>query len=413
MGSFNRNHLKNIRDIFENKTGVELSSHKSVRHSFRTGMVLIAVFVCFFTITAFAMNLFSSLSGDDLSLSATYEGNGIVSIQVENRSDKALTFQSQLKLMQWSASEEVMPISKNITFSGTEFAAHSSGVMTIDISNAYDMELLEQPLADDHYYFVLTNNSFTFGQDWMCGVPFSKPIDTTAEEPHPVAPAEADKELVAQVMEELQPFFENYTADPADRNNMVSEYYAKCKELLSKIDGTVVAPVSPMLLVDCMNPAVVFDETAPLETQHWLTGENYYTLDGYNMPVGAAQTDNALVLSALVPQHKGEIDGGAEVPLIYIFTYDVNDIKDSQDYAFVRGQLLTFEQMDQYIVYEDSQYVCYEVTDLFYSDLRQHVESIISQRTDIYFDEQIWQRVQNIYNYFKDKDTLSRGFYYK
>ncbi|MEA4931997.1 MAG: hypothetical protein VB071_00150, partial [Lawsonibacter sp.] len=264
----------------------------------------------------------------------------------------------------------------------------------------------------DHYYFVLTNNNFMFGQDWMCTIFFSDPIETIVAEPDPIAPAEADKDLVAQVIEELQPYFENYTADPADRNNMVKEYYAKCKELLRKINDNVVAPVSPMLLVDCMNPSVVFDETAPLETQHWLTGENYYTLDGYNMPVGATETDRALVLSAYVPQHKGEVDGGAEVPLIYIFTYDVNDIKNSQDYAFIRGQLLTFEQMEQYKVYADSQYVCYEVTDLFYSDLRQHTESIISQRTDVYFDEQVWQKVQNIYHYFKDKDTLNSRFSY-
>lgn len=242
-------------------------------------------------------------------------------------------------------------------------------------------------IVDDHYNFVLTNNNFMFGQDWMCTVSFSDPIETIAEEPDPIAPAEADKKLVAHVMEELKPYFENYMADPADRNNMVNEYYAKCKELLNKINGNVVTPVSPMLLVDCINPTVVFDETAPLETQHWLTGEHYYTLDGYNMPVGTTKTDRALVLSAYVPLHKGEVDGGAEVPLIYIFTYDVNDIKSPQDYAFIRGQLLTFEQMEQYKVYEDSKYVCYEVSDLFYSDLRQHTESIISQRTDIYFDE--------------------------
>lgn len=165
MGSFNRNHLQNIRDIFENKTGVKLSSRKLVRHPGRTGMVLVAVFACFFTITAFAMSLFPSLSGDDLGLTATYEGNGVVAIQVENRSDKELNFQSRLKLMRWSTSEEVMPTSNNVTFSGTNFAAHSSGIMTIDISNTYDMELLEQPLVDDHYYFVLTNNNFMFGQD--------------------------------------------------------------------------------------------------------------------------------------------------------------------------------------------------------------------------------------------------------
>ena len=52
--------------------------------------------------------------------------------------------------------------------------------------------------------------------------------------------------------------------------------------------------------------------------------------------------------------------------------------------------------------------VCYEVTDLFYTNLRQHTESMVSQRSDIYFDEQVWERVENIYNYYKDRDVLNR-----
>ena len=69
--------------------------------------------------------------------------------------------------------------------------------------------------------------------------------------------------------------------------------------------------------------------------------------------------------------------------------------------------------MDAYKVYEDAQYACYEVTDLFYTDLRQYVESMVGQRSDMYFDEQIWSRVQNIYNYYTDKEELSSRFFYK
>lgn len=128
--------------------------------------------------------------------------------------------------------------------------------------------------------------------------------------------------------------------------------------------------------------------------------------------VKAHWCESALVLSAYVPQHKGEVDGGAEVPLLYFFTYSVDDIQSLEDYAFIHGQIITFEQLEQYKVYEDDQYVCYEVTDLFYTNLRQHVESIISQRSDIYFDEQVWERVENIYTYYKDRDVLASRFYY-
>lgn len=411
MDSFNRTNLQNIKDIFEEKTGVALETRRH-RQPVRTAMLVAAVLVCSLAMTAFAASLFSSLSGDELSLSATYERNGIVSIQVENQSDKELCFQQQLKIMRWSTGEEITPLSDEIAFSGTEFKAHTNGVMTVDISNAYNMNFLEQPLTDDHYYFVLTNNNFVFGQDWMCAVTFAEPIKTVEEEPIPVTPVEADKELAAQIMEELQSYFENYYTNIADRRNHIDNYFVKCQELLATLDRDIVVSEASPLVIDGLNPDVIFDKTAPLETQHWLTGLYSHTLDGYGIPVGSVEGESALVLSAYVPQHKGEVDGGAEVPLLYFFTYNVNDIQSLEDYAFIHGQIMTFEQMEQYKVYEDDQYVCYEVTDLFYTDLRQHVESIISQRSDVYFDKQVWERVENIYTYYKNRDVLASRFYY-
>jgi len=63
---------------------------------------------------------------------------------------------------------------------------------------------------------------------------------------------------------------------------------------------------------------------------------------------------------------------------------------------------LTFEEMEIYKIYEDGQYVCYDVSGLFYSDLRRYVESMVSQRSDVYFDEQIWERVQNLCTYYRE-----------
>lgn len=152
--------------------------------------------------------------------------------------------------MRWSTGEEIPPLSDDILFSGTQFKAHTSGFMTLDLSSAYDMELLEQPLTDDHYYLVLTNNHFAFDQDF--------------------------------------------------------------------------------------------------------------------------------------------------------FTYETDAVQNPQDYTFIRGRLMAFEQMEEYKIYEDERYVCYNVSSLFYSDLRQYVESMVSQRSDVYFDEQVWERVQNIYTYYNE-----------
>lgn len=403
MDSFNRTNLQNIKDIFEEKTGVNLDARQR-RHPFRMAMVVAAVMVCCLSMTAFAVSLFSSLSGDDLALSATYEGNGVVAVQVENRSDKELHFQPTLKLMQWTTSAEVKPLTGDVSFSNTNIPPHSSGTMIIDLSDAYDMALLETPLAiDDWYYFVLTNNNFLFGQDWMCTVHFVEPVITPPEYPTPILPIETDAELVAEIMEELRPYFESYTSDPAERNKLSSEYLALCQRLLEQVDGTIVPSVSPMeLTVKDSDHPVIFDSSVPSDMQLQLTGLHRRTTDGYDKMIGSSDTEQALVLSAYIPQHKGDIDGGVDIPLIYVFTYEKSAIKTQQDYAFIRGQLMTFEQMEQYKIYEDSQYVCYDVSNLFYSDLRQYVESMVSQRSDVYFDEQVWARVQNIYNYYRE-----------
>ena len=363
-------------------------------------------------LTAFTVVRFSSLSGDELSLSASYEGNGIVLIEVENRSDKDLEFQPKMKLMLWSTGEEIAPVTENIEFNGTGIKANSKGVLTIDISKAYDVEQLEKPLNDDNYYFVLTNNNFAFGQDWICTVEFAETVNTTEVSETPIPPSEADEKLVSEVDESLKPYFDRYVTDPVERGQSAYEYLEKCAKVIEKAGSRVVPSVSPMLIVDCMEPEVVFDDTVPLETQHQLTGQQWHTLDGYGIPVGASDSESALVISAYVPQYKGDNDGGVEMPLVYIFTYEVSNIMSMQDCAFIHGRIITFEELEQYKVYEDEQYVCYEVSELFYTDLRAHVESMLSQRTDVYFDEQIWNRVENIYNYYTDKNVLSSRFFY-
>lgn len=375
--------------------------------------VTAAVIFCYFTMTVSAFSLFSSLSGDDLSLLATYEGNGMVSVQVENKSGKELHFQAALKLMRWSTGEEIKPLTNEVSFSNTEIPAHSSGTMVIDLSKSYDLTLLETSLPDgDWYYFVLTNNNFVFGQDWMCTVEFTQPIPTSKNEPESIAPTDADPELIAKITEELRPYFENYTLDADERNRLTGEYLKLRQQLLGQLDVNVVASVSPMELTLINNDkSVLFDSTVPTDMQLQLTGLHRRGVDGYGKIICSSAEEKAMVLSAYIPQHKGEIDGGVDIPLIYIFIYNVHDIKNLQDYAFIRGQLMTFEQMEQYKIYEDEQYICYDASDLFYTDLRQYVENImVSQRNDVYFDEQVWGRVQNIYNYYRENMGTLLGY---
>ena len=73
MDSFNRANLQNIRNIFEKKTGVDLGNGKSFR-PFKMVMVTAVMMICCLSTTAFAVSLFSSLSGDDLEISAVSLG---------------------------------------------------------------------------------------------------------------------------------------------------------------------------------------------------------------------------------------------------------------------------------------------------------------------------------------------------
>ncbi len=411
-GGYIRTNLQNIRDIFEEKTGVDLDRRKSFR-PFKMAMVMAVVVICSLCTTAFAVGMFSSLSGDDLKLSSVYEGNGIVSVLVENKSGKEIHFQSALKLMQWTTSEEIEPLTeKKISFHNTRIPAHSRGTMTIDLSESYDLVLLETPLAgNDWYYFILTNNHFVFGQDWMCSVDFVEASTVPNEYSTPVAPVETDAKLVSEITEELRPYFESYTTDPAERNQLSKEYLALCQKLLEQVDGRIVPSVSPMeLTVIDSDQIPVFDTSVPMDMQLQLTGLHRRTTDGYDKIIGSSDTEQALVLSAYIPQRKGDIDGGVDVPLIYVLTYEKDKIASSQDCTFINGQFVTFEQMGPYRIYEDEQYVCYDVSHLFYSELRPYVESMVSQRSDVYFDEQVWERVQNIYDYYKENLGKLMGY---
>lgn len=170
MKFFQQRNLQNIKTIFEEKSGLSLSPAPC--RPYRTLLTACLVLLCCVVGSGFAHSLFSSLQGDSLSLLPRYVGDGVFEIKIENNSHKELHFQEQIKLMQWSNSEEIAPLSDEVQFSGTEFAPHSEGIMTIDLSAAYDIGFLEQPLENDHYYLVLTNNDFVFGQDWICSVDF-------------------------------------------------------------------------------------------------------------------------------------------------------------------------------------------------------------------------------------------------
>ena len=377
-------------------------------------LLIAALIALILAVPGCAKFLFSPLNGDELSLGGTYRGNGIVTVEVKNGSDKELKFQKQLKLMCWETSEEVEKQGGEVVFQNTEFAPHTEGTMVVDISAAYDVAALEQ--SSELHYFILTNNDFLFGHDWMCSFRFREPEETEPTQP----PTEPDPALgvsqsIADIEEELRFYFE--LAYPVRDDQQNALYSRKVAQLLQEFTGNVISPVDPGLIVGPSPADVVFDETFPKELQYQLVGEHYTSLDGYGRMVGAkangiGDTDLCLKLEALLPQYPGQTDGGVGMPLLYLFTYETPMTMEKDNYAFIYGRVMTFEELKGYKVYEDQQYTVYEVTDLFYTDLDAYLDYFLTTRTDIYSDEQVRQRIRNIYDYYKVKENLTNAFYY-
>ena len=181
MKKYSRENLKDIQAIVQEKTGAAIvPDRKPAGYKIRKMAFLAGSLLCLVSLSVFAYAKFSGLNGDLAGFASAYQDDGRFEIVIINDSDKELELQDDVKVMQWSTSKEVEGDSGKIRMSGQTIAPHSQGVISIDLSEGYDVEAMEENLPEgDWYYFVLTNNNFTFGQDWMCSFDFE--IEQTEE----------------------------------------------------------------------------------------------------------------------------------------------------------------------------------------------------------------------------------------
>ena len=417
MSRFTKNNLRNIRQTFEEKTGVNLNVESRVSPK-KTKYLLLAAALCALLLASCARTLFSGLNGDDLSLGGTYLGDGIVSIEVVNRSDKALEFQKQVKLMGWRNGEvEPLP-GGTVRVENTRFPAHSGGTMLVDLSEAYDIKALENgtwgTLEESGYYLVLTNHDFLFGHDWMCFFHFSEPAEEITPTEPETPPESAPAQNLDGITDDLKSYFEDtYLDEPPTMTQAHFAYQQKVQELLAQTNGTLVHPVDPHVFVQTPREQV-FDETLPMDIQYQVVIQQYHSLDAFNRMVGAAfsgtGSDQSLQIMAALPEYQGQTDGGQCIPVVYLFVYERAALTAENPYAFIYGNIIPFSRMEQDKVYEDDRYVIYDMTDLFYTDLDAYLDdfvSVMKGKVSLYFDEQIRRRVHNVYDYFRDAQTLS------
>lgn len=378
------------------------ASHRAVK---KWLAVMVAAIIIIASLVACAPILFSSLSGDDLSFNSCYKGNGIIEIYIENKSDKSLHFQEKLKLKRWSDGLEVTAHG-DVAFSGTRIPAQSSGTLTVDLSEAYNLEELETPLHNDSYYLVLTNDNFAFGQDWMCTVRFSEAIWDEIVYPEPISPADADPELAQQMEPDLQNFFGETHIDPGKRREAVGTYYEACEKLIQNSGKTVIHPVSPAPFFLCDDPpeGTVFDENLPEDIQYQLIGRRESSLDSYFFPVGASWEETAKVFEVIIPQHPADLYqvSGGTIEIGYVMIYDAQQCQIPDAYTLIHGQLIPVSDLASHIVYEDSQYIAYNVTDYFFTDIDAHISAFQEWRTDLFYNEDVRHRIKNVYDYLQN-----------
>lgn len=367
-----------IREIFEEKTGVTLPS----RRRRPVGMVLAvaAVLVCVLSLAVGAASRFSSpLEGDELALTARYLGEGLVEVTVENHSDRELILQKEAKLMRWSTGEEVEP-GVRVAVDCGPVPAQGTATAIVDLSQDFDVAVLEEPMEGDWYYLLLTNADFLFGHDWMCSLNLSGETEEPPEELPPV-----ETEVVGDVEPTLAFYFETYPQPGTDeRQELEAQYAQAVEELLSE------RPAAPALMPTTLR----VDAAAPYDQQ---CSMNVLSADGYHKRLGAPG-EQCLTISALVPQKKYE--SFAAVPLLHLFVYNQADVADGE--VFLRGRFYTEEELEPYLVCQDETYVCYEVSGLVYSDLNSYLETWAKQNPIAQWDEETKAQVLQLYGYFKE-----------
>jgi len=410
MYSFKKENLQNIKGIFQAKTGVSFAK-KNNRFLFRKIATVAAVMVCCLTLSAFAINIFSAFSGDELILSALYKGNGVIEVTIDNRSEKELTLQPELKLMYGRYRDEVASLGGDVLFDETVVPAASTRRILIDVSSAYDVAELEKPLSGDYYYLLLTNDGFLTGQKWACNIIFKEGVQSGSKNQSSFSDEAGNQDILLP----LQPYFAADTWDIFQRRTLAYEYFELVEEILELNDTAVVESASPSMFVGeaeddtqkGMSPRLNLDLTAAQESFAPIQlSVNWHNLDAYGKAVGANDREKALVIAANI----GE-EGIYDLPLLYFFVYPAEQAVEGGS-VFIRGRIMTIEQLLPHLVYSDKYYNCYEVTDLFYGDIHNYLKDISLAMTGEELSSLTVDILESIYLHYRDRSVINSCFYY-
>ena len=404
MSRFNQENYNSILHLFTMKTGVPTQHrYRNTRCAPPKVVFAVAAVLIFVTMAAFTYPLFSPLRGDALTLQANYEGDGIVSIQVTNHAKRDLEFQPQIKLGKWITDEEILPVSDEIAFDGLKIDGNSVSTLVIDLSKAYDIAMLEESKVSEWYYLILTNQNFIFGQEWKCSVYFGKEDPYQEETPEKLY--SMDPKIIERIDEDLRYYFEDDFLGFLAANPLHYEYLQKVQEKLLRSGKNIVPLVDAMVMLGAPEevelPEDFLRETPP---------QNSTVQDAFGKLVGATTDEHVKKICYFAPAAATDTGESYEIPLLYYASFERLAMTGENDCAFIHGQMVSFEELAPYQVYENETHVCYNVTHLFYTDLRGYVDDIIEYRTATnqhwYMDDAEFARIQAAYDYCIEQGTL-------
>lgn len=403
MSRIQKHNLYHIKRNIEKKTGTRLIStgskeevafaeNAAPRKRMPRVALIAAIVTVFISLSAFAVSIFSTWAGDSLTISASYYGSGIVWVEITNQSDKDLKLEPKMNLYYYSTQELVESTGEDPYIDNLTIPANSTEKVRLDLRRTYDVEALENS-KNDFYYLQMTNDGFLLGQKWSCMVSFVvsdyvTPWYELSDESH-----------LEGVLPSLKSYFKNFTPDIFARWTGVFDYVELVNTELEKVEGNIVRT--------CGTP-IYFDH------QDWLVSSSWSTFDGYNKLLGIDDSEYYTAVSVQIPcpMDDGRDGGGWNMPLFYLYEYAKADIQSPQDYAFIHGNLLTFAEMEPYKVYDDGEYVVYEMHHLIYTDLKTYVSDMMLQRDDMYINGAIWERIERIYEHWGNKEKMT-GYLYR
>ena len=88
--------------------------------------------------------------------------------------------------------------------------------------------------------------------------------------------------------------------------------------------------------------------------------------------------------------------------------YDAPQCQIPDAYTLIHGQLIPVSELSSHIVYEDSQYIAYNVTDYFFTDIETHIAAFRTWRTDLFDNEDVQCRIENVYHYLQNSGIKMR-----